>query len=986
MINGNRKDLKVYYQNIPGNLSMDEKITIVQQLIDFLKPDVLAVAEPTTDDLQRDWGDYKLVPGNLNCTGKVRVNVLIKKTIKCRIEKWSTELPTVVIDVDGVKFVFTYREWAKMGDKTTNSMPQQEARWKNFVDKWAAEIGKANVVLTGDLNFDYWSDASVHQQTLNFMRDYVVQKIVSRGYCQKIESNTRYQNNQRPSCLDHLYARTNERIKNVTNTEMIGYDHTCIGYQYSSSIHLDKPVFVETRDIKGINDDDFIRLFMSTQPGLVFTEVDLDMSLKLLCDRIFWTLDQLAPRKRIRIRHKDHAPWMTDHIRGLITLRNNLKQIAVSDNMDISWRQFKVLRNYLRKLMEVTKVVYVNNQVDNAEDSKEMWRLIKAMGMNAEDRNTPMKIKVNGTLTSDPKVVAEHLNNFFLEKVNKIREVTPPDPDLALDYTRQYIGDKVINQMEFTMVNNEDIIKVIAGLKNTGALGVDQIPTGILKRFKGVLAPYICFIVNKAMYTQQYPTMWKCGVVSPVPKKGDLTEDKNWRPVTLLCSMSKIIETVMNKQIKAHLKRHGLIPDAQHAYQEAKSTITAWADLDIFINMSLSKKKLVGALLLDMSAAFNLVSKEVIVPKLKMLGLGPQAANLINSYLSGRVNVTKVAGYFSRQISVPTGIGEGSVLGPLAFILTIVCLRSVLERVAEKVRARFNVGVSIGWTWQPGDVIKIMHVLFADDVTPLVACENEEQLKFILETFMEEYSIYFGAHGLRVNQSKCEHIVFSPGHRQQNIMMDGRLEADAVKLLGVTVTNDYKFNKHAAGVVSRMSMRFPYVSKLKRYLSRDKLIMVASSVCLSVSRYAAEIYCDTEKIQRKIQRKQNALMRLVLEPPKRTSVATMLTQTGWLNVKLQVNLAKLTLLRRCVVSQCSLSVMTQLREGAIAAEHRYATRSRDWKLAWKPTLSRQLRTYLPSTVTMYNRLGLCNQGLDTKRAFKAKALAKLKTIIKNENI
>ena len=103
--------------------------------------------------------------------------------------------------------------------------------------------------------------------------------------------------------------------------------------------------------------------------------------------------------------------------------------------------------------------------------------------------------------------------------------------------------------------------------------------------------------------------------------------------------------------------------------------------------------------------------------------------------------------------------------------------------MALKISERFNVPVSIGWAWEPGDIIKLMHNLFADDVTPMVACETEEQLRFILETFMVEYATYFEeAHGLKVNGGKCEHIVFSPEPRANNIMVDGRLEADTVKL------------------------------------------------------------------------------------------------------------------------------------------------------------------------------------------------------------
>ena len=103
-------------------------------------------------------------------------------------------------------------------------------------------------------------------------------------------------------------------------------------------------------------------------------------------------------------------------------------------------------------------------------------------------------------------------------------------------------------------------------------------------------------------------------------------------------------------------------------------------------------------------------------------------------------------------------------------------------------------------------------------------------------------------------------------------------------------------------------------------------------------------------------------------------------------MKIFTELAKLMLLRRCVITRCSESVMTQLRQGALRTQQRYATRTRDWKIAWRPTLVRQSKAFLPSTVTMLNRLGLCAQGLGTKKEFKKRAKCELLRIFKNENL
>ena len=138
----------------------------------------------------------------------------------------------------------------------------------------------------------------------------------------------------------------------------------------------------------------------------------------------------------------------------------------------------------------------------------------------------------------------------------------------------------------------------------------------------------------------------------------------------------------------------------------------------------------VGILLIDMSAAFNLVAKEVIIPKLKVLGVGEFAAKLLHSYLTSRKSRTKVKGIYSTWVEVRTGIGEGSVLGPLIFILTIVCCAVVLCRVAQRLRA---LSYTVTTEDQKDNQIELSSVEFADDVTGLTVCQSEDQVALSLK-------------------------------------------------------------------------------------------------------------------------------------------------------------------------------------------------------------------------------------------------------------
>ena len=163
---------------------------------------------------------------------------------------------------------------------------------------------------------------------------------------------------------------------------------------------------------------------------------------------------------------------------------------------------------------------------------------------------------------------------------------------------------------------------------------------------------------------------------------------------------------------------------------------------------SIDTGKYVGLLLVDMSAAFNLVAKEIIVPKLKQLGVGEYAAKLIHSYLTSRKSRVKIKGAYSAWICVKTGIGEVSVLGPLIFILTIVCCFIVLYRVAERLETmKLEAEVDNAITYEAE--VTISSVEFADDVTGVTVCDTEQQVETSLQIMADEYAKCFTPDSLR---------------------------------------------------------------------------------------------------------------------------------------------------------------------------------------------------------------------------------------------
>ena len=957
MYNGNRR-IKILYQNIQGTLSKQNIILTITSILTRLDPDILAIAEPESNDLDIDWHPYKLIKGYIHKGTKTRLNVLVKSDLNFSQHHWNVEIPHAIIKTEGWNFIFAYREWAKCGDQSTKDMQHQLKRWETFVGRWKRERGKKTMMM-GDMNFHYWGSEGSQKQ-LRFVRDMVHDNIISDGWFQLVTGETRYQKNCVPTCLDHIYSRTTTDVEYIKNFNETGYDHNCIGVHINVSNKILHPQVTEYRDIKGIALGDFVDIFSNLDLAGIYTSQDANHAVELLTHNINVVLNKLAPIKRRIFKLKTSAHWLSRDLRERIKERNLMRRRAVENG---EWDEFRRVRNRLKSDMMRAKKDWIRMQVSRENlDPKARWRAMKSATQGKRNENQITLNTQNGAIFH-PEAVARHLNEYYVSKVENITTSSPPDPVKSLQYTKEYMAIKKGHpEFEFQCVSPAEVSRIIKGLKMTGAVGHDSISTQVIKNFEQVLTPYIAKVVNLAIMTSTYPQTWKYGIISPVPKGGDLTMDRNWRPVTLLPIMSKILETVLNGQLKSYMELHRILPSSQHAYRAHKSTDTAWADLDARIQKATDTGKYVGLLLVDMSAAFNLVAKEIIVPKLKEFGVGHYAAKLIHSYLSSRKSRVKVRGAYSAWIAVKTGIGEGSVLGPLVFILTIVCCSIVLYRTIDKLH-QMSITAKLDNSTTYEAEVNLSSIEFADDVTGVTVCDTEDQVEKSLQIMAKEYAEYFSANGLKINVLKSEHIIF--GHpRKKQIFIDGRCEAEHVKLLGLTVSKHYKFDAHVDKITEKMAKRNGQISNLVGIAGKDTLKMLAVATVQSVAMYGASVYVKDKATINRIQVKLNSTLRMVTGSRRKTHVADMLKDLDWMKFELMVAHSKVMLLHRIVSFAAAPFCMSLVT--AASQQTRYAVRERELRIAWRPKLARRgYNSFLVTAVRLYNQTKILGKIMKT---------------------
>ena len=255
----------IYFQNIPGS----KNVANVQICLDVLlskKPLVIGLGEVSHHKLQQcHFPGYTLVKGrqnNITTDKNIRLNVLTKEGLSYQELDISNDIPTCALKYHGWNLVFVYREWAVLGDNRTLSIPLQNSRWDTFVPRWNSLKGKT--LLLGDFNFCQLNTTSNYQRQFDHIRDSVSENFLLEGYAQLLEEETRFQKNSTPGLLDHIYLNDTFYVERVYNSPEIDSDHNLVGLRLRHDGPVHQPKYIQSRDIKGIDVDDFEKDFLNS--------------------------------------------------------------------------------------------------------------------------------------------------------------------------------------------------------------------------------------------------------------------------------------------------------------------------------------------------------------------------------------------------------------------------------------------------------------------------------------------------------------------------------------------------------------------------------------------------------------------------------------------------------------------------------------------------------------------------------------------------
>ena len=558
---------------------------------------------------------------------------------------------------------------------------------------------------------------------------------------------------------------------------------------------------------------------------------------------------------------------------------------------------------------------------------------------------------------------AEDLAQFFDNKVRTIRQSTVSAPPPS------FCAQPPCLMQPFTTVSVEDVVKLISNAPCKSSQ-LDPMPTWLLKKCSSLLGPFLTELFNASLTTGIFPTSMKLSVVTPLLKKPtlDRSDCASFRPVSNLSFVSKLLEKIVSGQITIYLESNNLLPTCQSAYRACHSTETAL--LRVFSDLvEASDKGNVSLLtLLDLSAAFDTVDHDILICRLERdFGLHVTVINWIHSYLSDRKQIVKCAKELSSMHVVTCGVPQGSVLGPLLFIMYTAHLQELITSQGLKCHS------------------------YADDSQIYGSCRPGDSNKLKDDTLrcVDAVSCWMKSNRLKLNQDKTE-FMWCSTDRQRHLVDNSPLIVDGVSitpstsvcLLGVIIDCELSLT---AQVSETVRTGFYYLRRLncvRRSLPMDAAKMLVNSFVVSRVDYCNGVLAGiTQRQCDRMQSVLNASARLLYGGKFRDHVTPLLRdKLHWLKFRQRVQY-KLCLTVYKTLNHSSPAYISELIQPPASARSARNLRSSDTRCVLNPTSKKKFgdRGFSVAGPSAWNSLPASVRMASSINAFKSN----LKTVLFN---
>ena len=815
-----------------------------------------------------------------NCRG-TGVAILFKNTLKVKpFSKFSSVFDSfqyrcVEISVKNQPSILLFVIY-RCQEFTKDTFEQEFKHLLNFCD-----LTSYNILLVGDFNyhFEKTSDNTVIRLT-NLISTY--------GLSPLIEVPT----HRKGHTLDQIFVNTWELdvfIKEIVDINISDHFPIYCDVPLSSNT-IAQPKSITYRKVKEIDLNDFEQKVIGNLDVALAnsTELNFHQHYMVYSDVISKILDEVAPLTTKVLKSSTNTPlWMDTQFKNERKLRRKLERTWKKTKRPDDRLAYINQRDNCAELGKIKRAGYYSNLIAKCNgDQKALYSVVSDLLDTKKVRTLPL---------GDNEVeLANKFNQFYMNKINNIRDSIPyscgnnnnsNEMFNKPDY-KPFQGDSFDNFEPVTIDELKEIIKS----SNTKTSCQDPLPQYVLNNILDSLLPYLCDLVNKSLSTGNIDGV-KESIIVPLLKKAGLNTDElnNYRPVSNLVFLGKLIERVVLKRLNAHMDKNELHVKSQYGYKQFHSTETLMLRLVNDVLIGFDNNNATVVLLLDLSAAFDTVDTDKLLHILnKEIGISGTVLKWFQSFLVGRKQRVKIGNSISDLLDTLFGIAQGSNLGPTLFNI---------------------------YTRTFADIVKLSGFVpggFADDnnaSNTFALCFQYRVLTEKLHSLMENVTKWMNSLYLKINPDKTEIILFLPkAAMQANVIGGAFLEgggcirfSGTVKNLGVMLDRHLTLEPHIRSIVSHCYKLLGDIGRIRSVLTDKQTESLVHSVISSRVDYCNSLFLGLNKNTiNSLQKVQNAAARLILKKRKRTSIRSDLKGLHWLRVDQRIMFKTLLLVYKCI--------------------------------------------------------------------------------------
>jgi len=609
----------------------------------------------------------------------------------------------------------------------------------------------------------------------------------------------------------------------------------------------------------------------------------------------------------VTVKHKkaklNSKPWITKGLFQSIKTKSKLYKAYLHLPSDSNHKKYKLYNNKLTNLLKISKKLYYDSKLEKARGNLKMtWKLLNGI-MNKNNKSIlPSIFNHNGKEISDPDTIANKFCDFFTNigpsLANKL-------PHSEVSFT-SFLKNRISESIFLRPVTEDEIIHLVSNFKNGTASGFDGFTMSDIKPNIAFLARPLSHLLNLSISLGKVPDKVKIARVIPIYKNDCPSNFNNYRPISVLPAFSKIYEKVIFERLVSFIEKHSILYEHQYGFRSQHSTVQAILHLVDQISTSIDNKEICTGIFLDLSKAFDTVNHNILLNKLEHYGIRGLAINWMTSYLTDRKQFVEYNSRHSEWKTVKCGIPQGSILGPLLFILYINDISN------------------------SSTLLKF--ILFADDTSAFYSSKDINNCDLINNELDKVYN-WLISNQLSVNITKTKNIVFRSKQKRINLSnyhlrIDNKIieRKEHFKFLGVIIDEHLTWKEHINTVAGKISRSIGIISKIQFYVSQSSLLNLYYSLIYPYLYYGNIVWGATYKSNlKRLIVLQKRIIRIITKSKYDAHTAPLFHNLNLLNLEniytLQIGLFMFSVLKNNSIPKSFKSLFSQS-----SSFHSYSTR------------------------------------------------------------